>query len=170
MAGTRQKKFNFFFKKSLPSAMVLALGKVPSFAECRDHSTRQIWDLSQFCPVVPSFAECYGCGTRQRVLCSPLPSATLGKSAENSIFLFLLSITYILTLLSQTSNSHIFSQYISHMHHNIYHTCLHHIPPSHASITYTSMTIYITSITISITIHICHKYLIQHKSKCNISP
>ena len=134
--------------------MVLALGKVPSFAECRDHSTRQIWDLRQFCAQ----------------FCRVLWLQHSANLQKIQFFLFLLSITYILTLLSQTSNSHIFSQYISHMHHNIYHTCLHHIPPSHASITYTSMTIYITSITISITIHICHKYLIQHKSKCNISP
>ena len=35
----------------LLSALDEALGKVPSFAECHDHSTRQIWDLSRFCPV-----------------------------------------------------------------------------------------------------------------------
>ena len=145
MAGTRQKNFNFFFKKSLPSAMVLALGKVPSFAECRDHSTRQIWDLSQFCPVVPSFAECYGCNTRQ-----------IYRKFNFFYFCF---------------PSHIFSHYCHrqaiHIYsHNIYHTCitiytthasitsLHHMPPSHTHpwqyishpSQYPSQYIYVTSI------------------------
>jgi len=55
MVGTRQS-LNFFFKKnSLPSAMVMALGKAgkrvgasfSSFAECSDHCTRQT-DQNQF--------------------------------------------------------------------------------------------------------------------------
>ena len=123
MSGARQKNFNFFFKKSLPSAMVLALGKVPSFAECRDHSTRQIWDLSQFCSIVPSFAECYGCGTRQRVLCRVQHSANLQKIQ----FFYFCFPSHIFSHYCHRQAIHIYS-------HNIYHTCIT-IYTTHASIT-----------------------------------
>ena len=93
VSGTRQNIFFIFSQKILcrvpqrrhsakcpilPSALDQALGKVPSFAECHDHSTRQIWDLSRFCTVLPSFAECCCHGTRQRHLCRVLHSAKLG--------------------------------------------------------------------------------------------